>query len=50
MGHSLSTRADQVCIVTVNAAFVLVLVFQRDADLSGTGFSLALATLPGLSA
>ena len=48
MGHSLSNRADQIWIVTINAAFVLVLVFQRDADLSGTGFSLALATLPGL--
>lgn len=48
MGHSLSNRADQVWIVTVNAGFVLVLVFQRDSDLSGTGFSLALATLPGL--
>ncbi len=48
MGHSLSTRADQVWIITVNAAFVLVLVFQRDSQLSGTGFSLALATLPGL--
>jgi ABC-2 type transport system permease protein len=48
MGQSLSNRADQVWIVTVNAAFVLVLVFQRDSDLAGTGFSLALATLPGL--
>jgi len=48
MGHSLSNRADQVWIVTVNAAFVLVLVFQRDSDLGGTGYSLALATLPGL--
>ena len=48
MGHSLSNRADQIWIVTINAAFVLVLVFQRDSDLSGTGFSLALATLPGL--
>ncbi|WP_435769086.1 ABC transporter permease [Nocardioides sp. SYSU DS0651] len=48
MGHSLSTRADQVWIVTMNAGFVSVLVFQRDADLAGTGYSLALATLPGL--
>ena len=48
MGHSLSTRADQIWLVTINAAFVLVLVFQRDSELSGTGFSLALATLPGL--
>ena len=48
MAQSLSNRADQVWIVTVNAAFVLVLVFQRDADLGGTGYSLALATLPGL--
>jgi ABC-2 type transport system permease protein len=48
MGHSLTNRADQVWIVVVNAAFVLVLVFQRDSDLAGTGFSLALATLPGL--
>ena len=48
MGHSLSNRADQIWIVTINAGFVLVLVFQRDSDLSGTGFSLALATLPGL--
>ena len=48
MGHSLSNRADQVWIVTINAAFVLVLVFQRDSDLAGTGYSLALATLPGL--
>jgi ABC-2 type transport system permease protein len=48
MGHSLSNRADQVWIVTVNAAFVLVLVFQRDSELAGTGYSLALATLPGL--
>jgi ABC-2 type transport system permease protein len=48
MAQSLSNRADQIWIVTINAAFVLVLVFQRDADLAGTGFSLALATLPGL--
>lgn len=48
MRQSLSTRADQIWLVTINGAFVLVLVFQRDADLSGTGFSLALATLPGL--
>jgi ABC-2 type transport system permease protein len=48
MGHSLSNRADQIWIVTINAGFVLVLVFQRDSELSGTGFSLALATLPGL--
>lgn len=48
MAQSLSNRADQVWIVTVNAGFVLVLVFQRDSDLAGTGFSLALATLPGL--
>jgi ABC-2 type transport system permease protein len=48
MAHSLSNRADQIWIVTMNAGFVLVLVFQRDSDLSGTGFSLALATLPGL--
>jgi ABC-2 type transport system permease protein len=48
MGQSLSNRADQIWIVTINAGFVLVLVFQRDSDLSGTGFSLALATLPGL--
>jgi ABC-2 type transport system permease protein len=48
MGHSLSNRADQIWIVTINAAFVLVLVFQRDSDLGGTGYSLALATLPGL--
>lgn len=48
MVHSLSTRADQIWIVTINAGFVLVLVFQRDSDLSGTGYSLALATLPGL--
>jgi ABC-2 type transport system permease protein len=48
MAHSLSNRADQIWIVTINAGFVLVLVFQRDAELSGTGFSLALATLPGL--
>ncbi len=48
MAHSLSNRADQIWIVTINAGFVLVLVFQRDSDLSGTGFSLALATLPGL--
>lgn len=48
MGQSLTNRADQVWLVTVNAAFVAVLFFQRDSDLSGTGFSLALATLPGL--
>ena len=48
MGHSLSNRADQIWMVMINAAFVLVLVFQRDSDLAGTGFSLALATLPGL--
>jgi ABC-2 type transport system permease protein len=48
MAHSLSNRADQIWIVTINAGFVLVLVFQRDSDLAGTGFSLALATLPGL--
>jgi ABC-2 type transport system permease protein len=48
MAHSLSNRADQIWIITINAAFVLVLVFQRDSDLAGTGFSLALATLPGL--
>ncbi|WP_148575453.1 ABC transporter permease [Nocardioides caldifontis] len=48
MAQSLTNRADQVWIVTVNAAFVAVLWFQRDSDLSGTGFSLALATVPGL--
>jgi ABC-2 type transport system permease protein len=48
MQQSLSNRADQVWLVTINAGLVLVLVFQRDSDLSGTGFSLALATLPGL--
>lgn len=48
MMHSLANRADQIWIITINAGFVLVLVFQRDSDLSGTGFSLALATLPGL--
>jgi len=48
MMQSLSTRADQIWIITLNAGFVLVLVFQRDSDLSGTGLSLALATLPGL--
>lgn len=48
MGQSLSNRADQVWLVTINAGLILVLVFQRDADLSGTGYSLALATLPGL--
>src|SRR5687768_13063347 len=48
MAQSLSNRADQIWIVVMNAGFVLVLVFQRDADLAGTGFSLALATLPGL--
>jgi ABC-2 type transport system permease protein len=46
--HSLSNRGDQIWIVTINAVFIAVLIFQRDADLSGTGFSLALATLPGL--
>jgi ABC-2 type transport system permease protein len=48
MMQSLTNRADQIWIVTINAIFVAVLVFQRNSDLSGTGFSLALATLPGL--
>lgn len=48
MGQSLANRADQVWLVTINAGLVLVLVFQRDSDLAGTGYSLALATLPGL--
>jgi ABC-2 type transport system permease protein len=48
MVQSLSNRADQIWIITLNAGFVLVLVFQRDSDLAGTGYSLALATLPGL--
>lgn len=48
LGQSLSTRADQIWLLTINGAFVLVLVLQRDSELAGTGYSLALATLPGL--
>jgi len=48
MLQSLTTRSDQVWLVTVNGIFVGVLYFQRDATLPGTDLSLALATLPSL--
>jgi len=48
--QSLSNRADQVWIVLINAILIGVLYFQRDSELGSTGFSLALATLPGLIA
>lgn len=48
MMHSLTNRADQVWIVVMNGIFVVVLVLQRNSDLADTGFSLAVATLPGL--
>jgi ABC-2 type transport system permease protein len=46
--HSITSRSDQVWIVSVNAIFLAVLLFQRDATVPGTNISLALATLPGL--
>jgi ABC-2 type transport system permease protein len=46
--QSITNRSDQIWIVTVNAIFVVVLYFQRDATVPGTNISLALATLPGL--
>jgi ABC-2 type transport system permease protein len=46
--QSLTTRSDQVWIVLVNAIFVAVIWFQRDATIPGTDISLALATLPSL--
>jgi ABC-2 type transport system permease protein len=46
--HSITNRTDQIWIITVNAIFVAVLYFQRDATIPGTDVSLALATLPGL--
>ena len=48
MVQSLTTRADQIWIITINGIFVLVLYFQRDATIPGTDISLALATLPSL--
>lgn len=48
--QSLSNRSDQVWIVLVNGILIGVLFFQRDSELGATGFSLALATLPGLIA
>lgn len=50
MAHSLTNRADQIWIAVVNGILIAVLVFQRNADLADTGFSLAVATLPGLIA
>jgi ABC-2 type transport system permease protein len=46
--HSISSRTDQIWIVTINAIFIAVLYFQRDATIPGTDVSLAMATLPGL--
>ncbi|RNL62023.1 ABC transporter permease [Nocardioides marmoriginsengisoli] len=48
MMHSLTNRADQIWIVVMNGVFVGVLVLQRNSDLADTGYSLAVATLPGL--
>lgn len=48
MMHSLTNRADQIWIVVMNGIFVGVLVLQRNSDLGSTGYSLAVATLPGL--
>jgi ABC-2 type transport system permease protein len=48
MMHSLTNRADQIWIVVMNGIFVTVLVLQRNSDLADTGYSLAVATLPGL--
>jgi ABC-2 type transport system permease protein len=46
--QSMTNRTDQIWIVTINAIFIAVLIFQRDATIPGTDISLALATLPGL--
>jgi ABC-2 type transport system permease protein len=46
--HSITNRVDRIWIITVNAIFIAVLYFQRDATVPGTDVSLALATLPGL--
>jgi ABC-2 type transport system permease protein len=46
--QSISNRGDQIWILTTNAIFLAVLLFQRDATIPGTDISLAAATLPGL--
>ncbi|HST84325.1 MAG TPA: ABC transporter permease [Kineosporiaceae bacterium] len=46
--QSITTRTDQVWIVSVNGIFIVVLLFQRNADIPGTDIPLALATLPSL--
>jgi ABC-2 type transport system permease protein len=48
MLQSLTTRSDQVWLVTINGIFIAVLWFQRDATIPGTDISLAVATLPSL--
>ncbi len=48
MLQSLTTRADQVWLLTINGIFIAVLYFQRDATIPGTDISLAVATLPSL--
>lgn len=48
MMQSLTTRSDQIWIVTVNGIFILVLYLQRNATIPDTDISLALATLPSL--
>lgn len=46
--HTLTNPADVTFILVNNVAYVIVMVFQRDASIPGTGISLASATLPGL--
>jgi ABC-2 type transport system permease protein len=46
--QSVTTRSDQVWIVSVNGIFIAVMLFQRNAKIPGTDLSLALATLPSL--
>ncbi|MGW3344291.1 ABC transporter permease [Nonomuraea rubra] len=46
--QQLTSAQDMGFTVVSTAAFVVVLYFQRDATLPGTGLSLAAATLPGL--
>jgi ABC-2 type transport system permease protein len=46
--QSMTSRSDQVWIISINGIFLAVLLFQRDSTIPGTGISLASATLPGL--
>lgn len=46
--HTLTNAADVTFILVNNVAYVVVMIFQRDSSIPGTGISLAAATLPGL--